>query len=79
VAVVLDAVDIDPGAAQHLAAACALVEKAVAADRQVLVWLPGSGTPDVEPSADAPTVMLPVEPREHLHRSPRPRVAAAPQ
>jgi mRNA-degrading endonuclease toxin of MazEF toxin-antitoxin module len=75
-AVVRDAAGIDPDAARFQAAACVPVEKAAAADRPASVWLPDSGTPDVEASADA-VMALPVA-RTARH-SPRLPVAAAAQ
>jgi hypothetical protein len=75
-AVARDAAGIDPDAADFQAAACVPVEKAAAADPPALVWLPDSGTPDVEASADA-VMALPVA-RTPAH-SPRLPVAAAAQ
>jgi hypothetical protein len=59
VAVDQDAAGIDPAAVHLQAAGCAPVERAAVADRQALVWMPDSGTPDVEASADA-AMALPV-------------------
>jgi hypothetical protein len=71
-----DAADIDPAAVHFQAAACARVERAAVADRPAWVWLPDSGTPDVEASADA-VMALPVARPEH--HSPQRPVAAAHQ
>lgn len=77
VAVARDAADIARDAQPFLAAACARVETAAVVDRQAWVWVPDSGTPDVEASADAATMALPAERTAHLHRSLQRRVAAA--
>ena len=63
VAVARDAAGIDPDARQFRAAVCVRVERAAVSDRQASAWLPDSGTPAVEATADA-LMVVPVAPEE---------------